>query len=221
MVSDIDSGLNSLRNLVLRNSCDLSPLDHSLCLLGHALWDASNRSVFTLVAKFCPALTELTIDGFCLNKKDIMGLCLGELVDMMVLATSDDTVLKSLKVAPAFMSPLCFTLQQLSVKNQSKCFFSKCSRKNRCDLTDSYSVFALRHLPALTKFKFEEIIRIYENKTTVDAIKLLHDNQHSTIDENLQQEFDQICEEAASRVIQFEKNLVTSPQLHSGVIYYI
>jgi len=201
--------LMCLKKLVIRNGVP----NKNFSRLGDSLLDGSNRSVFSLVGQFCPALTELTVDGFCPKMKDFLGLILGELVDTVLSSAGnekwfEDLPFKNFKFAPEFTSSLCSTLQILSLKKSGNC-------KSYCySIIDvSTSAFVLRNLPALICVKFKGYSSI-QHKLFGHAIKHLRDHR-DTVDEKKQQEFNQVCGEA--RIILFGRNAVTSPVSHSGI----
>lgn len=205
------SRLTCLKKLVLRNGVP----QWKFRRLGDTLLDASNRSVFSLIAKFCPALIELKIDGFCPKKEDYLGLMLGELADI-VLSTRDkkwieDLDLKNLKVAPKFLSTLCSTLQMLILKKSGNCRSYLYTPPCRSITGGPTSVFVLRNLPALilVKFRGHSSYDTHQHAGFVDAIKFLH-NHHDIVEKEMhQKEFDQVCEEAAS-CIPGKNALITS-----------
>jgi len=173
------SQLFSLKELVIRNDDSHQP--------GLTLMDASHRSVLSVVGEYCPALTELGVKRFTLAKKDLVGLILGTLVDI-VLPTgeekwSEDPVLRNLRISHEFATPLCSTLLSLSLEDCLVSFIDG----------SSTLAFILRHLQKLTgSFK------MLQKTSVLKAIKILHDNDR--VDEDMQQEFEAVCREAAFHV---------------------
>ncbi len=196
------SRLQYLKKLVLNNNRDAQ-------LPGLTLLGPSHQSVLSLIGKYCPNLVDLSITGFIIKKKDIMGLILGELVDTLLPTSaynekwSENSVLESLRVPSKHLTPLCSTLKKLYC-------LSKYGQSSQCG---SSPVFALRHLSALTNMDFDEAYQ--QRNPTLQAIKMLHKN--IGVDEKIQQEFDQVCQGVASLITSLENTLeITSSSSHSG-----
>jgi len=201
--------LNNCNNRVVHLPCD-------------TLLDATNRSVFSLIGKFFPALTELEVEGFCPKKQDYLALILGELADI-VLSSGDEKWfegldLKNLRVAPEFTSSLCSTLQILRLKKSGNCRSYEKAPYCNSITGGPTSVFVLRNLPALilVKFRGHSSYDIQQHEFFVHAIEFLRDHR-DIVDGKEQKEFDQVCGEAASRIIPFQRNAVTPPISQSGI----
>jgi len=166
-----------------------------------------NSSVLSLIGKYCPKLVTLEINGIDIKKKDIVALILGDLVDILLPTSAEgekwskDAVLESLRVPAELLTPLCFSLSKLILRTDPP-------------LRVSTLAFALRHLKALEEMDVGKEEWLPDDYYIVKAIGLLYYSQHS-VDRQIQQEFDDICCEAVSHV-SFERNLLTSPTLHSG-----
>ena len=201
------SRLQFLKKLVLNNNRDAQ-------LPGLTLMNPSHRSVLSLVGKCCPNLVDLSVTGFIIKKKDIMGLILGELVDTLITTSaynekwSENSVLESLRVPSKHLTPLCSTLKKLYC-------LSKYGQSSQCG---SSPVFALRHLSALTNMDFDEAYQ--QRNPTLQAIKMLHKN--IGVDEKIQQDFDRVCQVAASHATIPENNQeIKSSSSHSGILKII
>ncbi len=189
------SRLLSLKKLVICNDDSRQP--------GLTLMNGSHRSVLSVIGEYCPALDELVVERFTLAKKDLVGLILGTLVDI-VLPTgeekwSEDPVLRNLRISHEFATPLCSTLLSLSLSNCLVSFIDG----------SSTLAFLLRHLQ-----KLEGSFKMLHNASVLKAIKILHDNDR--VDEDMQQEFGAVCREAASH-ISFERISTSAPISPCGI----
>ncbi len=157
----------------------------------------SHKSVLKYLGSCCPLLSDLYVTGFTIEKRDILAIVLGELIDDLLpndskeAAWSNDTVLRGLVVPPKFLSSLCVSLKRL--------FFTDIDPKNEwavysepydpIGFSDSTLAFALRHLSSLEEFDGTAI----KSK----AIIILHHCGGTS--KLIQSKFSQDCLEAFSR----------------------
>ena len=216
MLASNATRLTYLKKLCFRNGVLNNRNNWNFHLPCDTLLDASNRSVFSLVGKFFPALIELKVDGFCPKNEDYIGLVLGELADILLPSADkkwiQDLDLENLRVAPDFTSSLCSTLQVLRLESRLFHHAPYCLSM----IGEATCVFVLRHLLELILVKFEGYT-VDQHECFVFAIKFLRDHRDIVDGNKEQKEFDKVCSEAASRIIRFQKNAVTPHILQFGI----
>ena len=100
--------------------------------------------------------------GFPISKRDILALLIsGDVADVLFPYNNDgrwsrDSVLESLRLPFQYLNPLCFTLEELSLKYNTI-------------WKDSTLAFALCHLPKLRKLETKQ-----HGLDTVEAIKIIY-----------------------------------------------
>jgi len=144
----------------------LSPLILPLLSLEH-LTDLSLRlckfdeklrpTLLSLIGKSCPLLSRLEVEiDSVIKKEDVLAICMGELACDMNSGGSNecewlqDDEFSRLKVPEKLLTPVCFTLKELSL------YWSTFGRVTDDGSSDKFSVsycavFILRHLPLLEK----------------------------------------------------------------------
>jgi len=122
----------------------------------------SYQSILSIVGKCCPSLCKLKLYGFPISKRDILALLIaGDVADILFPYNNDDRwsrdpVLESLRLPFQYLNPLCFTLEELSIKYNTI-------------WKDSTLAFALCHLPKLRKLETKQ-----HGLDTVEAIKIIY-----------------------------------------------
>lgn len=162
--------------------------------------DEFHQSILSIVGEFCPVLPVLYVKGFCIKKKDILGLIVKpELAEVLFASTeerwSNDSALSSLRVPSELLNPLCSTLTQLILKHSCNDSYTKSSFPDEdCDCHPSVSgstlAFALRHLPKL--LTMDTFI------PTSEVVKILYHAKE--IQQQHQKELEELFQDAASRI---------------------
>jgi len=173
--------------------------------------DPSSQSILSTVGERCPSLEKLLVSGFRYRKQDLIGLILGEVVNVLFplenKGWSKDSVLGSLRIPLEFMRPLCFTLQELRV-------FCNCHDLTECTHR-SYSpaayAFILRHLVNLHSVMF---LRFRCFPTSI-FLKLLAVLKKERV-EFQQAKFEEACLAATATYVGLERNLTGPLSYVSG-----
>ena len=146
-------------------------------------------SLLSRLGKSCPLLSHLSVinDGNAgLNVKDLLAIILGEFVDELPL--KPDSLLKHrlavLQIPPECLTPLCFTLQHLELKDELKSNGSNRMDHVHDEFVAYYLAFTLRHLPSLQKF-------VGFPTSFIPAIHILHTPRIEI--PSLQQKFTEDC----------------------------
>jgi len=119
-------------------------------ILNHEL----RLTALSLVGKWCPLLTHLSIfGGYPVGNQEILSLVLGETMislfpnDDYVRASRYDRKLDYLKVPQERLTPICSTLRELIYDDCDEELLESC---HYTTISSSTVAFALRHLPFLT-----------------------------------------------------------------------
>jgi len=157
----------------------------------------SHKSALKYLGSSCPLLSHLCVTGFTIEKRDILAIILGDLIDDLLpndskeAAWSDDTVIQELIVPPKFLSPLCISLRRLLFTDfEPKNDWPAPSKPyDPIGFSDSTLAFALRHLSSLEEFDGAAI--------KSNAIKILH--RSGAPNQQIQLKLSEVCLEAFNR----------------------
>ncbi len=180
--------------------------------------DEFHQSILSIVGKFCPVLSTLEVKGFCVKKRDILGLIvIPELAEILFPSTeekwSNDLALSSLRVPSELLNPLCSTLTLLSLKHSCYTYTQYIIPDEDCDCHPSVSgstlAFALRHLSQLQG--------LHTFIPTSEVVKILYDAKEIQLQH--QEELEKLFQDVASRI---GRKLITSQQSSSsGNFFYL
>jgi len=138
----------------------LSSLEHLtnlnlILLLNHKL----RQNVLSLVGKYCPLLTHLSIiGGYPNGNQEILSLILGEsLSSFFPNAGYSDKEIDHLKVPAERLTPICSTLRELNYSDD--CRYRNPRKIEK--ISDSTVAFTLRHLPFLEYLGRRRVSRSY------------------------------------------------------------
>ena len=162
--------------------------------------ETGNQSILSIVGKSCPALSKLLVSNFRFRKQDALGLILGDFADVLFSPDNqkwiENSVLQSLWVPKEFQSPLCSSLAKLELY----CLCPDASWKD-CICYNSFSktayAFTLRHLRNLKSVSFHKSTREFQKDCIGPYI--LETLKKDKV-ESQQNELEEICLEAASRL---------------------
>lgn len=162
VLGPVIQSLRSLEHLVDLTLCFPDELDVKL-----------RSTLLSLVGKTCPLLTRLEVSGNgVFSKKSICGLLMGEWACDTIPEESEepkwlaDYEFSRLNVPEKFLSPICFTLRELCLRDHRE-DYELSDRPSASEMSGSAAVFILRHLPLLEK--------LYLPFPTAVAIKILHE----------------------------------------------
>jgi len=209
-ITQVTHRLNHLETLELSHThvrlSKCSTLDYETLLRN------SDPSILAIVAEFCPALVNLTVRGFYIRDRDVLGLITGASAKTLFLSDRwaiDFNRIHSLVVPGELMSPLCFTLRTLQLPPwQQSCVCN-------ANVSDATAAFAFKHLPVL-KTSTLTLFSSFDSPTpipTIRVIELLYSERGAEKTEN-QTAFEEHC------------RLLTNIRRHphhlspSGNIYY-
>lgn len=205
--------LSSLKSLSLNYGTDLKA-SRQFPLIDHQILDSSPKSYFSIIGKCCPALQTLSVNGYCMKKKDVLGLLVGDLADILFPSEdqgwSEDSVLIGLRVPPEFLSKLCFTLRNWDLK-----FYGKSGPAPHSSYSDYPVAFALRHLPRLHFIGINDVEDGDVSGRSTMPITLLQREDKMKI-QPYQADFEKHCNEATLGVVDFQRNSITLPSLCYG-----
>jgi len=153
------------------------------------IMNQSSKSYYSIIGKYCPALSNLKVNGYCMKKKDVLGLIVGDLANILFSYDGEefnesgrwlkDPLLVDLRVPAEFLSPICFSLEHLDLQTNRPCEHAFTNRHSEWAFA-----FALRHLPKLESIS---ILNYRDRETfafhTVDhvqSIKLLYNGNYSS-----------------------------------------
>jgi len=162
--------------------------------------ESTNQSILSIVGKRCPALSKLLVSNFRFRKQDALGLILGDFADVLFSSDNqkwiENSVLQSLWVPKEFQSPLCSSLGKLELY----CLCANADWRD-CICYNSFSktayAFTLRHLRNLKSVSFHKSTREFQKDCIGPYI--LETLKKDKV-ESQQNELEEICLEAASRL---------------------
>lgn len=129
-----------------------------------------DSSILAIVAEYCPALVNLTVRGFYIRDRDVLGLITGASAKTLFLTPNnqwaiDFNRIHSLVVPGELMSPLCFTLRSLQF-TRSWPYFHVCD----AGVFETTAAFALKHLPVL---KTSTFFSSFDSSTSIPSIRVI------------------------------------------------
>ncbi len=186
-----------------------------------------NRCVLRFIGQSCPSLSHLSVSGFGLEKKDVLGLVIGELIDdifpnpLNEPSWCQDAALNRLIVPAKFRAPICHSLQDLKLSDGGD---TSEMRQLKWGLSDCYygfsasvTAFLLRHFPLL--------INLGDRLPTSLAIKILQDAPIDTKDAVIQSDFEKACckalldrQDDSTLIFNPNRNLIPA---FSGILSFI
>lgn len=146
----------------------------------------SDASILAVVAEFCPVLINLTVKGFYITDKDLLGLITGASFQNLFLSPNDRwrinlSTIHSLVVPAELVSPLCFTLKNLQLNRWW--IYCDCNPK----VSGTSAAFALKHLPELRTSTIHRI-------SSTQVIQLLYSKRgDGTTKSDDQKAFEEFC----------------------------
>jgi len=212
--------LCSLKSLSLNYGTDFAA-SRQFPLADHFIMDDTPKSYFSIIGKYCPALTTLSVNGYCMRKKDVLGLISGDLADILFPSEdqgwSEDSVLIGLRVPSEFLNRLCFTLEKWDLR-----YYSTSRHAPPSSYSDSPFAFALRHLPRLRSLDIRHVDErgVFVKDRTIRSITLLQREDKMRI-QPYQADFEKDCHEASLSHNDFPRNLITSPSLCYGNFFFV
>jgi len=171
--------------------------------------------------------SHLSVSGFGLEKKDVLGLVIGELIDdifpnpLNEPSWCQDAALNRLIVPAKFRAPICHSLQDLKLSDGGD---TSEMRQLKWGLSDCYygfsasvTAFLLRHFPLL--------INLGDRLPTSLAIKILQDAPIDTKDAVIQSDFEKACckalldrQDDSTLIFNPNRNLIPA---FSGILSFI
>jgi len=176
--------------------------------------DQANRSLLSIIGKWCPVLIKLSVYfRFGLKNNHLLGLILDDELSNILFPTdnegwmSQDSVLAGLQIPSELLNPLCLTLEELNVGN---CTSGRRSQLSCDRQSASAYALALRHLPKLRELNLDVSL--------LDILKILYEAKE--IDHQQQQtDFERDCRDAAIRCGR-EENMILPPTPFTGKLKY-
>jgi len=206
-------GLSKMKPLIT----PLISLEHLTHLNLFEINTHNHLCVLRLIGNSCPSLSHLSVSKTNLQKREILALVLGELVDKLLPNPNpvfkepiwyQDCALQKLVIPTKFLSPFCSTLQDLQLSGDMA--IRETSRGGRCGyyygFSASTAAFILRHFPSLQNMG--------ERLPTGMAIKILHDAPIAQ-DNVIQAEFEKDCHKIATSSSQNETGADHNQLIHS------